>query len=188
MLKANGARDEQVVVLPNGVDDVWFDRPPRVSKGIGIRLLLVGRHEYRKGFHILEKALSRIKKPIDLHLVGDWPKLDSTHHNLTYHGVVRDKNKMIDIMDSCDVLLVPSLSEGMPTVVLEAKARRLQVIATDVGAMSELEHDLIPPGSAKDLAAAILDFDDKKDTTELPVQYKWSEIAQCTLDALVENH
>ena len=28
---------------------------------------------------------------------------------------------MMDVMDSCDVLLLPSLSEGMPTVVLEAK-------------------------------------------------------------------
>ena len=144
MLRANGARDEQVVVLPNGVDGVWFDRTSSVSKGGDTRFLMVGRNEYRKGFHILQKALLLLKKPITLHFVGDWPKLKSSHHNLTYHGVVRDRHQVMAIMDSCDVLLLPSLSEGMPTVALEAKARGLQVIGTDVKAMSDLQEDLLP--------------------------------------------
>ena len=181
MLKANGARDEQVVDLPNGVDDVWFDKPPTVSKANGIRFLMVGRNEYRKGFHILGKALSLLKKPIELHLVGDWPKLKSTHHNLTYHGIVRDQSRIMDIMDSCDVLLLPSLSEGMPTVVLEAKARGLQVIGTDVGAMSDLQEALLKPGDAQGLAAAILGFIKLTEGSQLSSRYKWENIASQTL-------
>ena len=48
-------------------------------------------------------------------------------------------------LDECDVLLLPSLSEGMPTVVLEAMARGLQIIGSDVGAMNVLEDELIAP-------------------------------------------
>ena len=184
MLKANGARDEQVVVLPNGVDGVWFDRPPLVSKGEGTRFLMVGRNEYRKGFHILEKALLLLKKPIELHLVGDWPKLKSTHHNLTYHGVVRDKHKVMAIMDSCDVLLLPSLSEGMPTVALEAKARGLQVIGTHVGAMPDLQDDLLPPGDAQALASAVRQCVKPTEQPRLPSRYRWEEIARNTLGEL----
>lgn len=187
MLRANGARDEQVVVLPNGVDGVWFDRPPLVSKGGDTRFLMVGRNEYRKGFHILEKALLLLKKPIELHLVGDWPKLKTTHHNLTYHGVLRDKEQMIDIMDSCDVLLLPSLSEGMPTVVLEAKARGLEVIGTDVGAMSDLQEVLLLPDDAQGLAAAIRGFIKQTEGPQLSSRYKWENVARGTLMTLLSD-
>ena len=184
MLKATGAREEQVVVLPNGVDGVWLDRPPLVSKEEGTRFLMVGRNEYRKGFHILEKALLLLNKPIELHFVGDWPKLKTTHHNLTYHGVVREKEQMMEIMDSCDVLLLPSLSEGMPTVVLEAMARGLQVVGTDVGAMSDLQDGLLPPGDAQALAAAIRQFPMTPKQCQLPLRFSWKEIARHTLSAL----
>ena len=185
MLRANGARDEQVVVLPNGVDGVWFDRPPLVSNGENTRFLMVGRNEYRKGFHILEKALLLLKKPIELHLVGDWPKLKTSHHNLTYHGVVRDKGQMIDIMDSCDVLLLPSLSEGMPTVVLEAKARGLDVIATDVGAVSEIENQMVQPNNPVELAEEIMRRSKAKkfgEESRLGGNFEWSNIGKATLE------
>lgn len=185
MLKANGARDEQVVVLPNGVDGDWFDRPSLVSKGEGTRFLMVGRNEYRKGFHILEKALLLLKKPIELHLVGDWPKLKTTHHNSTYHGVVRDKQQMMEIMDSCDVILLPSLSEGMPTVVLEAKARGLHVIATDVGAVSEVENHMVQPNNPVELAEEIMRRSKAKkfgEESRLGENFEWSNIGKAALE------
>jgi len=185
ILKANGAEVGQVVVLPNGVDGVWFDRPPAVSKSDVIRFLLVGRNEYRKGFHILEKALSMLKKPIQLDFVGDWPRLKSTHHNLTYHGVIRDKQQMMDVMDSCHVLLLPSLSEGMPTVVLEAKARGLAIIATDVGAVSELQSDLIEAGNAIQLAQRISSVVLAPES-RLREHYKWSQVAESTKSEMVD--
>ena len=112
VLSAQGARKEQIVVLPNGVDDFWFDSPKAPKTDDQIRFLMVGRNEYRKGFHVLQEALSILHEPIELHLVGDWPKIDSTHHNVVYHGVVRDKHELMKIVDGCDVLLLPSLSEG----------------------------------------------------------------------------
>ena len=186
MLKTNGAKDEQVVVLPNGVDGVWFDRPPLVSKGEGTRFLMVGRNEYRKGFHILEKALLLLKKPIELHLVGDWPKLKTTHHNSTYHGVVRDKQQMIDIMDSCDVLLLPSFSEGMPTVILEAAARGVVSLASDVGAVSEIvpPENLFEPGSVKSLKEMIQKTQSREFFPGKCRSIRFEEVAELTLRSL----
>ena len=146
ILVANGATKEQIVVLPNGVDDFWLDTPKAARKTKETRFLMVGRNDPAKGYKVLKEALTFINEPLEIHFVGDWPELESTHHNLTYHGVVRGKQQLMDVMDSCDILLLPSLSEGMPTVVLEAKARGLQIIATDVGAMKELETELMLPG------------------------------------------
>lgn len=183
ILKANGARDEQVVVLPNGVDGVWFDRPPTVSKGEGTRFLMVGRNEYRKGFHILIQALTLINRSIEIHLVGDWPQIKSTHHFVTHHGVIKNKHDIITIMDSCDVLLCPSLSEGMPTVVLEARARGLEVIATDVGAMAEVVARPISPGIPSELATeiSIQAFGNPvRISSNLSRRFRWDRIARET--------
>lgn len=181
ILLAQGARKGQIVVLPNGVDDFWFDTPKAAKPRGQTRFLMVGRNEYRKGFHVLREALAILEEPIELHLVGDWPKLKKNHHNVTYHGVVRDKQQMMEIMDSCDVLLLPSLSEGMPTVVLEAKARGLRIIATDVGAMSELEDNLIEPENAKDVLDALASaIRGKGHEGHLPDEYRWRRIARDT--------
>ena len=184
ILFENGAKREQVVVLPNGVDDFWWDSPRARRNNAGIRFLMVGRNDPAKGYHVLEAALNLMQEAVEIHFVGDWLPIESTHHKLTYHGVVRDKHKMMDIMDSCDVLLLPSLSEGMPTVVLEAKARGLQVIGTDVGAMSDLQRGLIPPGNAQALADSIRRCIKEADQPHLPTRFKWEEIARDTLSAM----
>jgi glycosyltransferase involved in cell wall biosynthesis len=59
-------------------------------------------------------------------------------------------------------LVCPSYSEGMPTVILEAMACGLAVIASDVGAVSEQVNQqnglLIEAGNAKQLEMAIRKF------------------------------
>ena len=184
ILVANGATKEQIVVLPNGVDDFWLDTPKAARKTKETRFLMVGRNDPAKGYKVLKEALTFINEPLEIHFVGDWPELESTHHNLTYHGVVRGKQQLMDVMDSCDILLLPSLSEGMPTVVLEAKARGLQIIATDVGAMKELETELMLPGDEKELAHKMSSVNRTSDMSGLPNKFRWSEIAKDTLKQL----
>ncbi len=186
ILLAQGARKDQIVVLPNGVDDFWFDTPNAAKPSGQIRFLMVGRNEYRKGFHVLQEALSILEEPIELHLAGDWPKIKSTHHNVTYHGVVRDKHELIKIVDSCDVLLLPSLSEGMPTVVLEAKARGLRIIASDVGAMSNLQENLINANNPKQLAQT-MQSSEIKGLKSLSKDYRWNRIAASTTEVFIED-
>src|SRR5207249_6151689 len=65
------------------------------------------------------------------------------------------------IVGSLDVLVVPSLSEGMPLVILEAMNAGVPVVASAVGGISEQichqrEGLLIPPEDAMALAEALL--------------------------------
>ena len=57
---------------------------------------------------------------------------------IVYHGVIVDDLQKQKVYDNCDVLVCPSFSEGMPNVILEAMSRGLAIIATDVGAISEM--------------------------------------------------
>ena len=61
---------------------------------------------------------------------------------------------------ACDVVVVPSLSEGMPLVPMEAMALGKPVVATRVGGTPEVVLDgetglLVPPGDGAALALAI---------------------------------
>ena len=184
ILVANGATKEQIVVVPNGVDDFWFDTPKAAQETGETRFLMVGRNDPAKGYEVLKDALPLIHDPVEIHFVGDWPEIESLRHKLVYHGVIRDENQLMSIMDACDFLLLPSLSEGMPTVVLEAKARGLQVIATDVGAMKELDTELMLPGDEKELAQRMSRVNRLSDISGLPNKFRWVEIAKDTLEKL----
>ena len=189
-----GVLKDRVVVIPNGIEEKWISRPTELEsrnhlrEGRNIRFVMVGRHDFCKGLHVLQKAMDSLKEPIELHMIGDWPQWDAGIHKVIHHGVIRDKAELMARLDECDVLLLPSLSEGMPTVILEAMARGLAVIATDVGACSELIPitRLLPPGNASALAQAI------SDNTGVPPQaplqrFTFAEIAKITLTEFEEN-
>ena len=129
---------ERLVEVPNAIDGAWIvaDRPVPTDKR---RFLFIGRHERRKGVPELLAAIAPLRAPgVEFHFVGPipeqfWLKRD----DVVYHGTITDTATLQGILDSSDVLLCPSFAEGMPTVVLEAMARGLAVIATDVGATAE---------------------------------------------------
>ena len=64
-------------------------------------------------------------------------------------------------MNASDLFVLPSLSEGLPNVVLEALSTGLPVIASNVGGINEVITEevnglLFKPGDPEDLAKAIL--------------------------------
>jgi glycosyltransferase involved in cell wall biosynthesis len=60
-------------------------------------------------------------------------------------------------LDLADLFVLPSTTEGLPRIVIEAMARALPCIATNVGGIPELldEADMVPPANAGALAGKI---------------------------------
>jgi glycosyltransferase involved in cell wall biosynthesis len=129
---------ERLVEVPNAIDGSWIvaHRPAPTAKR---RFLFIGRHERRKGVPELLESIAPLRASgVEFHFVGPIPEqLRLERDDVVYHGTVTDTATLQGILDASDVLLCPSFAEGMPTVVLEAMARGLAVIATDVGATAE---------------------------------------------------
>ena len=109
-------------------------------------ILYVGMLTKRKGIDIVIKVSEKLLKQghnIKTILVGD------NYENINYQAEVspKDKDKIlfaggrkdrIQFMHLANVLLLPSLGEGLPGVVMEAMATNLPVIATREGCTPDL--------------------------------------------------
>lgn len=140
IIERQGVPRERIIDAPAGIEGDWLEEPKKRDPG-QLRFLFVGRYDRLKGLGELFDAIRGIPrdKSFELHLVGDIPqRAVSGDERIHLHGPVYDSEQMKAFYDSCDVLLLPSHSEGMPNVLLEAMGRGMTAISTDVGAVDEL--------------------------------------------------
>lgn len=186
LLHGAGLPASAIAEIPNGIPGAWLTPRPTPRMPGPLRALLIGRNEPRKGYDLLQTALSALPTPIALDVVGPWPSFPPGIHDVTFHGTVTDRERVRAILDASDVLVVPSRAEGMPTVILEALARGRHVIATDVGATATLLASapgcrLIPP-SAPALTAALADF------AAAPPQPQRFDLSRYTWSRVASDH
>jgi glycosyltransferase involved in cell wall biosynthesis len=162
----------KLVLLGNGVEDVWFDIPSR-ERGTVFNLLFVGRVVREKGVLELLDAVERVPG-VHLHIVGDAlesdrdPVVDEVAERLTRPGLARRviRHGMVPRADlqqlyaEADALCLPSYREGVPRSVIEALAAGRPVIATEIRGCRELVTQgdngyLVPAREVAPLADAI---------------------------------
>ncbi len=119
-----------------------------------------------KGFDIIIDALPQIKSNVHVTLVGDGQFREQLEaqaeqlgvsEQLTFTGHLAGAEKVRDELDKADVMLNPSRGEGLPRALIEAMARGLPGIGTDVSGIPELlsQTELVPPNDASSLATKI---------------------------------
>ena len=185
--------DEKLFLFHGGVLEERVVKKIEITRR-PVRLLFIGRNERRKGIPELNKMLNAMLSSganFEIDWVGELPKpqqIDS--EKVYYHGLVSSAEKYNSILDRCDVLLLPSISEGFPTVILEAMSRGLTVLAMNVGAISEiitssngwLEEDYSGfQSKLKEIIQLSTDeIDSKKKNALLTVknEYLWDTLAQ----------
>jgi starch synthase len=132
-LVAAGVAEPRVKILPLGADLTQFMETARASRGT-FRILFAGKIGQAKGIKYLLEAFRRIRaKTIELVLVG--PVLGSGKALAAYSGLFThlgqlDQGSLVQQMRTCDVLVLPSLTEGFGLVIPEAMATGMPVIAS----------------------------------------------------------
>jgi glycosyltransferase involved in cell wall biosynthesis len=163
------AHHGKVVVVPCGVTPRFFEA--HAEQRSGRTLLFVGRLVPRKEVPVLIEALARVRgcgRDVELEIVGDGPereRLESLARrtgllpSIRFRGML-DEAGVAGALRKADLLVVPSSSEGLPAVIMEAMASGLPVVASEVDGIPELVRDsetgfLVPPRDAERLADAI---------------------------------
>jgi len=84
-------------------------------------------------------------------------------------------NELPDWYRAADVFVLPSRSEGLPNVLLEASACGTPFVASNVGGIPEIAHlgasKLVQPNDAQSLASAISDFLKNKPSPTAPADF-----------------
>lgn len=140
-------------------DDFWLFPPPSTRPNGQVRkFLFVARYEYRKGYHLLKEALQMLvadNETFEIDVVGNIPQREYVKDDRIRYHQNRTAEEIREIAAACEVLLVPSLSEGFPTIIIETMARGISVAASDVGAVRHVVNErngwLLKPGSVTSL-------------------------------------
>jgi glycosyltransferase involved in cell wall biosynthesis len=138
-LKNRGVEQDDITIIPPVVDRDRFSVSTAESdskKRIG---LFVGRLSRRKGIETLERTLPEIlqrRSDIEFVLVGKQQESIEIpaeySHRVTVAGTV-PPTEIPAYYERADFLVHPTLTEGLPRVVLEALASDIPPIARDVG-------------------------------------------------------
>lgn len=173
-LVGQGISPSKITVLQNAVDPCWAARFPSTDRAearraLGVApgeamLLAVGRMSAEKAQIDVIHAFHQLKgkgRAARLVLVGDGPDRpyleNAAGDGVVFTGEVRDT---IPYYSAADVLVLPSLTEGSPNVLLEAMAAGVPAVATEVGGTPEIVRHresalLVPPRNPARLAEAI---------------------------------
>jgi glycosyltransferase involved in cell wall biosynthesis len=176
-----GVPIEKIRIVPNGVD------VNRFREGMGNKienlLLFVGRLDPKKGIPVLLQSLKHLNKPVRLVMIGplsaygEYSKnivklIDDvrkkTIHTITYLGPV-EPQELVRWYQKASILVLPSIAESFPMVNIESLACGTPVVASNVGAVSEVVRDhengiLVPPRDPFKLAEALQYLLDNEDT------------------------
>ena len=184
MLSMGVGVSEQYSVIPNGIELNFFDKKLEFESLPDVKgrplLGYVGSLTTEKGLDVLLCAMSQLANRFPeahLYLVGDGPlrrTLRMQAESLNIGGRVCFVGTVSDVrpwLAAFDVLVLPSRSEGMGRVLLEAMAMEVPVLATRVGGIVEIIKDgengiLVESDSAEKLFLAlsyILSSDDLRE-------------------------
>jgi glycosyltransferase involved in cell wall biosynthesis len=170
-----GIKEDRVVTIHNGIDvKAYRDRSQGESAQQNGRteyvIGAVGSLYPVKGHTYLLKALAIVLKSqphVVCKIAGQGRLLHQLQAEAADLGIANQvtflglRHDIPQILQSIDVFVLPSLSEGLPLSVLEAMAAGKAVIATDVGGISEVVQNertgfVVPPKDPEALASRIL--------------------------------
>lgn len=150
--RLDGALPERLRVIPNGIDCSEVDEFARRQRAGRPTVALIGRVVPIKDIKTFLRACAslRPRMPGLRALVLGPTEEDPVYYrqclDLVEHLKLQDtveftgRVKLAEYLDQIDVLVLTSISEAQPLVILEAGAHGIPVVATNVGACAEMIH------------------------------------------------
>lgn len=133
-------------VIPNGVDLNLLD-PGEITLAVPPRIMFAGRFVTQKNPVQVVRALAHLKdESWECVMVGDGPLRPDVEQEIARHDLTDrftltgwiTPDEVIEWFSKSDILFMPSLSEGLPVVGVQAVSMGLAVVASRVGGFIDL--------------------------------------------------
>ncbi len=187
-----------------GISSEYFNKENKKNacKKLGLPLnkkilLFIGRIADIKGVGTLLEAMNKMRRKEDmlLKIIGFGPQEPKFKEyvrknelkNVEFLGGVFGNKKLL-YLSSADIFILPSSKEGAPVTIMEALARNVPVIASDVGGIRLMIKDkregiIIKNKDSDEIVKAVKEILGwkKKDVRKYANRYKWKEIIKETV-------
>ena len=130
-----------VFQIPNAIDISSFSS--KIDRRYQKQIIFAGRLSHEKGTDILINISQKLSDDIHLIVLGTGPEekkikdIVKNRKNIHFFGY-QNKEKTISLIRGSDILIQPSLNEGISSTILEAMVSKTLVITTNVGGNKEL--------------------------------------------------
>jgi len=177
-VRRTGTADAKIQVIRNSARTEAFngtsDRPSlrryfSSTLNVSSIVLAAGRLSPEKGFAVLVESAAHVIREslaVGFVLFGDGMERETLERRVRELGIA-DRfllpgfiRNLDQVLPAADVVVLPSFTEGLPNVALEASAAGVPVVATAVGGTPEVVRDgltgwLVAPGNPEQMAERI---------------------------------
>jgi len=187
----------KVSLVPNAID--ISSLPQKKERMYDKQIIFAGRISKEKGILDLLEASKKLPENIHLLILGSGPEeekvkeVTKSHSNIHFMGYV-EKERTISLLRGSDILIQPSLVEGISSTILESMACKIPVITTNVGGNKELIENnksgiILEPNSPTEILEESLElFSNKERAIQLSEEafnhvqkYDWSHVGKLYL-------
>jgi len=160
-----------VVQIPNAIDLNLI--PKKSTKQFENQMIFAGRLSKEKGIEILLEAATQLPDNYHLLIAGSGPLEEKVRNladkktNVHYLGY-QSKQNVLSLIRGSDLLIQPSLEEGMSSTLLEAMACGTCILGSNIEGISEIVENnktglLVEPNNRDELLNKILYLLPKKE-------------------------
>lgn len=170
-----GADKNKIRVIHSSVkDEFLLSYAIRKNRNDIFEIISIGRHHWKKGYHYALDAMNYLKEEgfkfnYTIIAQGDIPEeilFLLNEYRLNDHVKIikgMEHVKLMEKLKSSDLLLLPSVEEGIANVALEAMSSGVTTLSTDCGGMNEVIHNgengfIIPVRDPKSISGKIMEI------------------------------
>lgn len=151
-----GCDENKIIVHRDGIDfERFVFKPRQIDEDKRVRLITIARLEENKGIEYSIRAVAKLVNVypnIEYHIIGDGPLMGELQQAIEEVGAIdrikllgwKQRPEVIEELNESHILIAPSVlgkngtQEGIPSVIKEAMAMGLPVVATRHSGIPEL--------------------------------------------------